>query len=163
MTTARRDPATLPGRPCSLAAALEVVGDRWALLAVREVLFGNHQFSQIARNTGAPRDRLAARLKDLVAAGVLERRMDRRTARSRYGEGYFLTPAGRDLGSVLGTLRTWGERWAVTESPVRMLHHGHPLVTATVCATCGESVDEHDVARSMAVPGWTMAGPEAGD
>jgi hypothetical protein len=65
-----RDPTTLPGRPCSLAAALEVVGDRWALLAVREVAYGNHQFSQIARNTGAPRDRLAARLKDLVATAM---------------------------------------------------------------------------------------------
>jgi len=62
------------GRPCSIAASLEIVGDRWSLLAVREVLFGNHRFSEIARNTGAPRDRLAARLKSLVAAGVLERR-----------------------------------------------------------------------------------------
>ena len=43
------------GRPCSIAAALDVVGDRWSLLAVREVLFGNHRFSEIARNTGAPR------------------------------------------------------------------------------------------------------------
>ena len=60
---------TQHGRPCSLAAALGLVGDRWALLAVREVMFGNHRFSQIARNTAAPRDRLAARLKALVDAG----------------------------------------------------------------------------------------------
>ena len=60
---------TQHGRPCSLATALELVGDRWALLAVREVMFGNHRFSEIARNTAAPRDRLAARLKALVAAG----------------------------------------------------------------------------------------------
>jgi DNA-binding HxlR family transcriptional regulator len=142
-----------------VAAALELVGDRWALLAVREVMFGNHQFSQIARNTGAPRDRLAARLKDLVAAGVLERRRDERAGRSRFGDGYFLTPAGRDLGSVLGTLRTWGDKWAVTSTPVRMRHHDHPLVTTMVCATCGESVDEHDLALTMTVPGWTVAGP----
>ena len=53
------------------------MGDRWALLAVREIAFGNHRFNQIARNTGAPRDRLAARLKTLVEAGILVR-----------GEGY---------------------------------------------------------------------------
>ena len=68
----RIDPQTLPGRPCSMAAALDVVGDRWSLLIVREVSFGNGRFSQIATNTGAPRDRLAARLKTLVDAGVLE-------------------------------------------------------------------------------------------
>src|SRR6476646_737026 len=70
----RIDHGTLPGRPCSIAAALDLIGDRWSLLAIREVMFGNHRFSEIARNTGAPRDRLAARLKTLVDAGVLERR-----------------------------------------------------------------------------------------
>jgi DNA-binding HxlR family transcriptional regulator len=150
----RRDPATLPGRPCSLAAALEVVGDRWALLAVREVMFGNHQFSQIARNTGAPRDRLAARLKDLVAAGVLERR----PAQGRFGEGYHLTEAGRDLGPVLRTLLAWGDRWVVTEPPIRFRHHDHALVPSTTCATCGEDVRPADLTHEMNVPSWTMAG-----
>src|SRR4029079_2786961 len=70
----RIDPSTLPGPPCSIAAALDLIGDRWSLLAVREVMFGNHRFSEIARNTGAPRDRLAARLKVLVGAGGPERR-----------------------------------------------------------------------------------------
>ena len=51
----------LPGRPCSVAAALNLVGEKWALLAVREIAFGNKRFDVIARNTGAPRDRLAAR------------------------------------------------------------------------------------------------------
>lgn len=157
MTTARLDPTTLAGRPCSIAAALELVGDRWALLAVREVMFGNHQFSQIARNTGAPRDRLASRLRDLVAAGVLERRS---VDRSRFGDGYFLTDAGRDLAGVISALRTWGNRWAVTESPLSARHHDHELVAATLCATCGERVRPDDVTRSMTAPGWSIAGPE---
>jgi DNA-binding HxlR family transcriptional regulator len=99
------DAATLPGRPCALAAALELIGDRWALLAVREVSFGNHRFNEIARNTGAPRDRLAARLKSLVGAGILQR-----------DEGYHLTEAGRELGPVIVSMLTWGNKWAVTSS-----------------------------------------------
>jgi DNA-binding HxlR family transcriptional regulator len=151
MDSPRLDPTTLAGRPCAAASALEVIGDRWALLAVREVMFGNHRFSQIARNTGAPRDRLAARLKDLVRAEVLERRPDQ--------EGYHLTPAGRDLGPVLRALLAWGDKWAVTSPPATTLHHDHPLVTTTICATCGEKVRGRDLTRETTTPGWTLAGP----
>ena len=59
----------LPGRPCSVAATLNLVGEKWALLAIREIGLGNRRFDQITRNTGAPRDRLAARLRALEAAG----------------------------------------------------------------------------------------------
>jgi DNA-binding HxlR family transcriptional regulator len=156
MTSPRRDPATLAGRPCSVASALEIVGDRWALLAIREVMFGNHQFSRIARNTGAPRDRLAARLRDLVEAGVLERRPSEENPRY---EGYHLTEAGRDLGPVTRALLMWGDKWAVTAPPMRVLHHDHPLVPTTVCASCGETVESGDVTREMTVPDWTIAGP----
>ncbi|MDN3357952.1 helix-turn-helix domain-containing protein [Actinomadura sp. DC4] len=152
MTSPRRDPATLPGRPCSVASALEVIGDRWALLAIREVMFGNHRFSQIVRNTGAPRDRLAARLKSLVDAGVLERRANR--------EGYHLTEAGRDLGPVMRALLEWGDKWAVTSPPLKVLHHDHPLDAATVCATCGERVHGRDLTREVIAPDWSLAGPD---
>ena len=157
MDTARRDPATLPGRPCSVAAALDVVGDRWALLAVREVSFGNHQFNQIARNTGAPRDRLAARLRDLVDAGVLERRPYQQSPRR---DGYHLTRAGRDLSPIISGLLTWGDTWAATEPSMRLRHHDHAFRPATVCRTCGEAVHEGDVTREVLAPGWTLAGPD---
>ncbi|MEV4352471.1 helix-turn-helix domain-containing protein [Actinoplanes sp. NPDC049596] len=151
MTDIRRDPATLPGRPCSVAAALELVGDRWALLAVREISFGNNRFSQIARNTGAPRDRLAARLKALTEAGIVEK-----------SDGYHLTEAGRDLFPVIWSLLAWGDRWAVTEPPVRFEHrHDHEFHPTTVCAECGERPAPGDLSRSMRTPGWTMTGPAA--
>lgn len=102
----------LPGRPCPIAAALEVVGDRWALLAVREVHLGAHRFSDVLAGTGAPRDRLAARLKDLVAAGVLERR-PYQDAPPR--SDYHLTEAGQELVPVLAALKAWGRRWAVED------------------------------------------------
>lgn len=110
----RIDPQQLPGRPCSVAAALELVGDRWSLLVIRELVFGNSRFSDLVRNIGAPRDRLAARLKTLVEAGIVERR--------QYSESpprwdYHLTPAGWALRPVLQALRLWGDEWAVTEPP----------------------------------------------
>jgi DNA-binding HxlR family transcriptional regulator len=154
----RIDPTTLAGRPCSVASALELVGDRWSLLAVREVMFGNHRFGQIARNTGAPRDRLTARLRSLVEAGVLERRPEEGT---RY-DGYHLTEAGRELGPVIRALLTWGDRWAVTSPPMRLLHHDHPLEPVTVCAGCGEEVRPGELTRQVDAPGWTPAGPAAG-
>jgi len=106
---------TLPGRPCPIAASLELVGERWSLLVVREVSLGNHRFSEIARGTGAPRDRLSARLTALVDAGVLERRPYSTTPPR---SGYHLTAAGRDLVPVLQGLLQWGNRWLVEEPPV---------------------------------------------
>jgi DNA-binding HxlR family transcriptional regulator len=105
------DLADLPGRPCPAAAALELVGDRWSLLVIREVSLGAHRFTRIQEGTGAPRDRLAARLKTLVDAGVLRR--------ERYCEAperyeYHLTDAGQELVPVIRALRAWGERWACT-------------------------------------------------
>ena len=141
------DPATLPGRPCSVAAALELVGDRWALLAVQEISFGNNRFSQIARNTGAPRDRLAARLKALVEAGVLTR-----------DDGYHLTDAGRELVPVIWALFAWGDRWAVTEPPTRMHHHDHGFTPVTACAGCGEKVAGSEITLEVLAPGWNKAG-----
>lgn len=147
---------TQHGRPCSIAAALAIVGDRWALLAIREITFGNRRFSEIVRNTGAPRDRLAARLKDLVAAGVLERREYQDTP-PRYD--YHLTAAGRDLAPVLSALRSWGDKWAVDEPPISVHHHGHPVRHRVICETCGEAVRDEDLERISNVPGWNLAGP----
>jgi len=142
-----------------VAAALQIVGDRWSLLAVREVLFGNHRFNEIARNTGAPRDRLALRLKELVAAGVLETRQYQDSP-PRFE--YHLTRAGRELAPILNDLRQWGDRWAVDHPPLTVRHHEHELKTRVVCATCGERVRESDVTRESNVADWDIAGPVAG-
>lgn len=144
------------GRPCSVASALELVGDRWTLLIVREIRFGNRRFSQIARNTGAPRDRLAARLKALTAAGILEARPYQDSPpRSEY----HLTQAGRELARVLQALREWGDRWAVETPPVRILHGDHDLHTTGRCDECGEPVRERDLTWVSTVEDWDRAGP----
>jgi DNA-binding HxlR family transcriptional regulator len=102
--------ASLPGRPCPIAAALEVVGERWALLVVREIALGANRFDAIVRGTGAPRDRIAARLKTLEEAGVIVR-APYQSAPPR--DEYRLTDCGRALVPVLDALLTWGMEYAV--------------------------------------------------
>lgn len=154
--TATIDPTTLPGRPCSAAAALELIGDRWSLLIVREVMFGNHRFSAMVRNTGAPRDRLAARLKVLVEDGILERRQYC-DAPPRWE--YHLTKAGRALGPVLRALREWGNEWAVTSPPAEIRHHDHVFAPSTVCTTCGERARSSDLELAPLGDDWDLTGP----
>jgi DNA-binding HxlR family transcriptional regulator len=116
--------AELPGRPCPIAASLEVVGERWALLVVREIVLGSTRFTDIVRGTGAPRDRIAARLKVLEEAGVVERRpyQDNPTRCD-----YALTDSGRDLVPVLDALLAWGVDHAIsTDDPDRMSHYPTP-------------------------------------
>lgn len=96
-------------RVCGIADALGVVGDRWALLVLRELGFGVRRFNEIQLNTGAPRDSLATRLRELEAAGLI--------TRHRYSDHpprdeYHLTEAGRALGPALRELRKWGETHA---------------------------------------------------
>jgi DNA-binding HxlR family transcriptional regulator len=105
--------ADLPGRPCPIAAALELVGARWALLIVRELGLGNSRFEDIVRGTGAPRDRVAARLKALDEAGVI-RRCPYQAAPARFD--YQLTHSGRALLPVLDALLAWGLDHAVGDS-----------------------------------------------
>ncbi|SEO55577.1 winged helix-turn-helix transcriptional regulator [Actinacidiphila rubida] len=138
-----------------MAATLELVGDRWSLLALREILFGNHRFTQIARNTGAPRDRLAARLKSLVDDGLLEKR-EYQVSRSEY----HFTEAGRELFKVLLALMTWGDKWAVDDPPLVLEHHGHQVVPVTLCDVCRQEIKAEDLHLVSCAPGWSMSGPE---
>jgi DNA-binding HxlR family transcriptional regulator len=102
--------ADLPGRPCPIAAALDTVGERWTLLIVRELALGNSRFEHIVRGTGAPRDRVAARLKALDEAGVI-RRVRYQASPPRFD--YQLTDSGRALLPVLDALLAWGLDHAV--------------------------------------------------
>ncbi len=104
--------ADLPGRPCPIAAALELVGERWALLVIREIALGATRFGDIVTGTGAPRDRIAARLKALESAGIVARRP--------YHDGpvryeYRLTQSGDALLPVLDALLEWGKHHAVAD------------------------------------------------
>lgn len=135
-------------RSCSLAAALDVLGEKWSLLALREISYGVHRFARIAGFTGASRDILADRLRKLEAAGVIERR--------QYSEHpprheYHLTEAGRELVPVILALRQWGEKWAVdTPTPNRRHSCGEPVQVDLVCHYCGQPVTHDTVQAELA-------------
>jgi DNA-binding HxlR family transcriptional regulator len=159
MTAATEDVTAAPGgmtpaaegvtaasgpRRCSIARTLDVVGEKWALLAVREVFLGNRRFDEMVRRTGAPRDTLAARLRTLTGAGILERRQYCEHP-ARYE--YRLTEAGRDLYPVIVSLMRWGDtHLAGEDGPPLVLEHrgGHRMVPQLVCESCGEPVDARD-------------------
>jgi DNA-binding HxlR family transcriptional regulator len=131
-------------RACSVARTLDIVGEKWALLAVREVFLGDRRFDEMVRCTGAPRDTLAARLRTLTVAGILERRLySEHPARFEY----HLTAAGRDLYPVIVTLMRWGDTHLAGDGgPPLVLEHtcGHPLAAQVVCEACGEPVRARD-------------------
>lgn len=125
-------------RPCSLAGALDVLGERWSLLALREIGYGVHRFARIAGYTGVSRDILADRLRKLEAAGVIERRL--------YSEHpprheYHFTEAGRELFPVMLALSQWGDRWAVDAPAITRRHScGQPVQVDLLCHHCGQPV-----------------------
>jgi DNA-binding HxlR family transcriptional regulator len=125
-------------RPCSIADTLSVVGEKYSLLVLREVSFGIRRFNDMARNIGAPRDVLTARLNRLVEAGVLEKvAYSERPPRFEY----HLTAAGKELQGVLHTLRRWGDRHLADRPPVVFEHScGADFDPVVVCAGCGEEV-----------------------
>ena len=125
-------------RPCSIAAALEILGERWSLLALREMAYGVHRFAGIAGYTGASRDILADRLRKLEGAGVIERRQySERPPRYEY----HLTQAGRELFPVMLALREWGDKWATAAPSVAFRHTcGHAAATEQRCRHCDEPV-----------------------
>jgi DNA-binding HxlR family transcriptional regulator len=129
-------------RTCSIARALDIVGEKWSLLAIREVFLGSFKFNEIQEKTGAPRDILADRLRKLASHGVIERRLYQEHPQ-RFE--YRLTPAGRDLFASITTLREWGDRHCGV--PPRKFQHncGAVLETKLVCRACGEEVEARQV------------------
>ena len=97
------------GQFCPVAKATEIIGERWTILIIRELVLGTHRFSDFQRALSriSP-SLLTKRLKDLEKAGIIIRK----TQQGRRGYQYFLTPAGRQLAPVIEHLATWGMRWA---------------------------------------------------
>jgi DNA-binding HxlR family transcriptional regulator len=149
------DVRDFPRDSCAVAAAVEILGDRWSLLVLREAFFGVRRFEELRRNTGAAKNILADRLTRLVADGIL--------SREQYSERpprfeYRLTEKGLDFWPVIVTLAQWGARWGDLDlGPAIALQHracGSVVEPALTCPDCGEPLD----ARSMrVVPGPAMA------
>lgn len=149
-----------PGQVCSIAKALEVVGERWTLLIVRDVMGGNRRFDELQKGLGIARNVLAARLERLVDEDILERRPYQESP-PRYE--YFLTEKGLDLWPALIALLGWGDRHtAYPEGPPMLIVHkecGGPVSDRGVCESCGKVLNARD-ARALPGPGLAQDGPE---
>lgn len=129
-------------RECSVADALAVLGERWALLALREVFLGVRRFDEIQANTGAPRSVLTRRLVMLVEADVLERRTYQAQGERQRAE-YVLTDAGRELQPVITALMQWGDAHIADRPPLAVTHRdcGAPVRAVLTCSA-GHRLDD---------------------
>jgi DNA-binding HxlR family transcriptional regulator len=136
---------------CSVARTVDIVGEWWTPLIVRDAFYGVSRFEDFQRSLGVARNVLADRLERLVGEGIFERR--------RYGDRpprdeYLLTEKGRDLFPVIAALMAWGDRWTAGEAgpPVLLVHTscGHP---ATLRATCDACHSPLDLTNIQPVPG----------
>ena len=123
---------TYPAQVCSIARTLEVVGERWSLLIVRDAFLGVSRFSDFQRSLEIARNVLTQRLEHLVAEDVLEHHED---------GAYVLTRKGRELAPALHQLMKWGDRhYPRPEGPPRLTLHrdcGGQLDAAMLCDRCG--------------------------
>jgi DNA-binding HxlR family transcriptional regulator len=145
---------TYDAEVCSIARALEVVGERWSVLIVRNALFaGSTRFTDFQRSLGIAPNILKTRLDGFVDAGIMHRQ--------QYSEQpelyeYLLTEKGRDLAPALIALTEWGDRWAAPDGPPILYSHtgcGSGISHEVVCASCGRVDDPADV---QALPGPGM-------
>jgi DNA-binding HxlR family transcriptional regulator len=140
-----------PDQECSVAAALEVVGERWTLLVVREAMLGVHRFDEIQADLGIARNVLQARLVRLQEQGILERRLYQERP-ERYE--YHLTDKGLDLWPAVVALMHWGDTHGAASAgpPVRLEHRGcgGGVDAHRLCTVCGEKLGPRDV---RALPG----------
>ena len=130
-----------PGQVCSIARALEVIGERWTLLILRDAVLGLGRFEEFQESLGIASNVLASRLRLLCDEGVLERRPDEeRRGRPKY----VLTDKGREVAPALITLMKWGDRHYPTPGgPPRLTLHtgsGGTVGAAFSCERCGEHV-----------------------
>ena len=141
---------------CSVARALEVVGERWSLLLVRDLMLGFHRFDELQERLGIARNILASRLERLTDEGVVERHLyQEHPPRHEYR----LTEKGLDLWPVIVGLLSWGDRYLVDEPPIVLEHRGcgGQINGRRICEACGAEVTVHDAVARRG-PGARAAG-----
>jgi DNA-binding HxlR family transcriptional regulator len=144
---------TYDSQVCSAARTLELVGERWSLLIIRDALFaGASRFNDFLR-LGVATNILKSRLDGFVEAGIMERHS---YSRSPDHHEYLLTDKGLGLAPVIVALTQWGDQWAAPEGPPILYVHSvcdDPITMQTICARCGQV---HDPAEVGVRPGPGM-------
>lgn len=140
--------------PCSIARTMDLLGDWWTPLVLREAFYGVHRFDAFQQSLGIARNTLTDRLRRLVDEGLMEKQPYQSEP---VRHDYVLTEKGRDFYGVLMAMNAWGDRWLAGEqgAPV-VFHHercgrqGHAEV---VCSECGEPMTAGDT-RPRLGPGY---------
>jgi len=137
----------MPSKPdfgemhCSIARSLDIIGESWSLLVLRDILQGLRRFDEIQKNLGIATNVLTSRLKRLTDEGLLEQRRYQEHPR-RYE--YIPTEKARDLGPVLVNLVQWGNKYlsGSKEPPQAVVHNacGHVMSPRIICSHCGEPI-----------------------
>ena len=134
------DDVTWTDPTCPVARTLDLVGDRWSLLIIRDAMDNARSFTDFQQRTGVARNILTDRLRRLVDHGILKRE----TAISGRRQVYVLTDAGRDLFTVIVAMRQWGERHAFDDDEAHSAlvdESGHPLARLRPTDAHGHRVD----------------------
>jgi len=143
-----------------LARSLDMIGEWWTLLIIRDLFYGINTFHLLSCDLGIARNILANRLKKLVDRGLIEKRPGKKGARR---QNYRLTSKGKDLFPIIMALVAWGDRWEAPDGPPILFKHqadGHPARPLVICAECGEPLKAKDIhpqkgpgaVRLMALP-----------
>lgn len=140
--------------PCSVARTMDLLGDWWTPLVLREAFYGIRRFDEFQHALGIARNTLSDRLHRLVDEGLLEKQ-PYQTEPTRYD--YVLTAKGRDFFSVILAMTRWGDDWLAGEAgPPITFHHtscGHDTHAEVVCAQCREPMHAEDTVARMG-PGY---------
>jgi DNA-binding HxlR family transcriptional regulator len=138
---------------CSIARTLDIVGEKWTLLILREAFYGLRRFEDLQRATGCARNLLSDRLSTLVECGILGR-VPYREPGSRQRHEYRLTEKGRQLLPVLLALMSWGDRWmADVEGPPVEIHHRDCDELVQVTLACAAGHDNLSATDTYPIPG----------
>ncbi|GAA1318602.1 winged helix-turn-helix transcriptional regulator [Pseudonocardia xinjiangensis] len=140
--------------PCSVARTMDLLGDWWTPLVLREAFYGIQRFDEFQKGLGIARNTLADRLRRLVDEGLLEKRPYQADP---VRHDYVLTEKGRDFFGVLAAMSRWGDRWlAGDDGPPIAFHHercGADTHGEVVCAHCREPLTAEDTSMRMG-PGY---------
>lgn len=137
--------ASFDDMACSVAQSLEIIGEWWTPLILRDAFLGVTRFSDFQERLGIARNILSARLDNLIDHGVMKK-VPYQDHPPRFD--YKLTEKGRDLWLVVAALREWGDRWEAPEGPpVSMVHRtcGHVTHIVPTCSECGEVLSPFDL------------------
>ncbi|MGB0508083.1 MAG: winged helix-turn-helix transcriptional regulator [Pikeienuella sp.] len=135
----------LAKQTCTVARAVEIVGDPWTLMILREMFLGGRRFDDIQRQISVAPHTLSSRLKRLEGVGVIRREAySERPVRYEYR----LTEMGRDLWPAIIALKNWGDKWfdKPYERPIEIIHKncGHSIQPGMACPECGEPMGALD-------------------